>query len=113
MFGIKITEEQFLSCELSNISVVYFGKKNECRCGCAGEYTSTSYDLAKQNHTDQTNDSLVKRRLGRAKNLIKNGAKVEYSDIYVDVEAGVNRVLTFYFDDVENTIVKKNILREI
>lgn len=93
-----MTREQFLQSEISNISQVYFGKDHCCRCGCGGIYTATSY--MKDPRSD-VNDSLVEKRLKRAKKLVLEGAEVEYGDTYVNVVTGVNRALTFYFDEVK------------
>jgi len=47
------------------------------------------------------NDSLVAKRLARAKRLIESGAVVEYGDTYVNIETGDNKALTFYFDEIK------------
>ena len=93
-----MTKEQFLQAEISNISQVYFGKDRCCRCGCGGTYTATSY---MENPRSEVNDALVEERLKRAKKLVLEGAKVEYEDTYVNISTGVNRALTFYFDEVK------------
>lgn len=98
--GLNITKEQFLSAKLSDISSVYSGKSNCCRCGCKGDYTDTSY--GKNSSQDSTNDNLVEKRLKRAKKLIENGGEVLYGDTFVDVTTGNDRTLTFYFDDLKN-----------
>lgn len=92
-----INQEQFLTATLSNVSQVYYGKRNCCRCGCGGDYTATSY---MKNPRSEVNDGLVEKRLRRAKRLVEQGADVMYGDTYVDVEAGYNRSLTFYFDEL-------------
>ena len=93
-----MTKEQFLQAEISNISQVYLGKDHCCRCGCGGTYTATSY---MENPRSDVNDSLVEKRLKRAKKLILEGVEVEYADIYVNISTGENRALTFYFDEVK------------
>lgn len=95
-----MTREQFLQLEISNISQVYMGKDNCCRCGCGGTYTATSY--MKDPRSD-VNDSLVQKRLERAKKLVLGGAEVEYGDTFVNVSTGKNKALTFYFDEIKNT----------
>jgi hypothetical protein len=98
--GINITKEQFLSASLSDISTVYSGKSNCCRCGCQGDYTDTSY--GKNSREGSIKDNLVEKRLKRAKKLIEEGAEVMYGDTFVDVTTGEDRTLTFYFDDLKN-----------
>jgi hypothetical protein len=93
-----MTKEQFLQVEISNISQVYFGKDRDCRCGCGGTYTATSY--MKDPRSD-VNDSLVEKRLKRAKKLVLEGAKTTYGDNYVNISTGNNKALTFYFDDLK------------
>lgn len=93
-----MTREQFLQSEISNISQVYFGKDHCCRCGCGGTYTATSY---MKDPRSEVNNKLVETRLKRAKKLVLEGAEVEYGDTYVNVVTGVNRALTFYFDEVK------------
>jgi hypothetical protein len=90
---------QFLEASLTQISQVYYGKRNHCRCGCGGTYTATSYMVNPR--TDEINDEMVAKRLRRAKKLVMSGADVDYGDTYVDVQTGENRTLTFYFDEVK------------
>jgi hypothetical protein len=92
-----MTKEQFLSATLNQISQVYSGKRHCCRCGCGGDYTSTSFMA---NPRSDVNDLLVENRLKRAKRLVESGADVAYGDTYVDIETGNNRALTFYFDEI-------------
>ena len=92
-----MNREKFLQAKLRNISQVYSGKRDCCRCGCGGEYTATSSMV---NSRSDVNDALVEKRLARAKKLILAGADVDFRDTYVDIETGNNRTLTFYFDEV-------------
>ena len=92
-----ITSTQFLSSGLAQISQVYSGKRNHCRCGCGGDYTATSFMADPRS---EVNDSLVSKRLSRAKKLIQSGADTLFGDKWVDIETGENRCLTFYFDEV-------------
>ena len=94
-----MNKEKFLSAEIKNISQVYFGKRDCCRCGCGGTYTSTSY---MEEASSEVNDKLVATRLERAKKLVLEGEDVDYGDTYVDVQTGANRTLTFYFDDLKD-----------
>lgn len=96
-----MNEIKFLQAEISNISQVYLGKDNCCRCGCGGTYTATSYMIDPRS---EVNDALVEKRLKRAKRLVSEGAEVYYGDTYVNIPTGENRALTFYFDEVENDI---------
>ena len=99
-----MNKEKFLAAKLENISQVYYGKRNCCRCGCGGEYTATSYML--ETRSGDVNDSLVEKRLKRAKKLIEAGnVDVDFGDTYVDIETGNNRTLTFYFDDVAVSLI--------
>lgn len=93
-----MTREQFLHSEISNISQVYFGKNQCCRCGCEGTYIATSYMI---NPRSEVNDILAQSRLERAKKLVLEGAKVDYEDTYVNVVTGRNKALTFYFDEIK------------
>lgn len=98
----RITKEAFLNASLSQISQVYHGKRNCCRCGCGGSYTRTTYNK----HSDRipedwVDDNLVQKRLERAKKLVQEGADFDAGDTYFDVETGNDRTLTFYFDDLK------------
>lgn len=94
-----MTQERFLSLTINQVSQVYSGKRNCCRCGCGGEYTATSF---MQNPRSEVNDSLVQKRLKRAQALVRSGADVDYGSSYVDVRTGQDRTLTFYFDELKN-----------
>lgn len=97
-----MTNQEFLTKELKDISQVYSGKRNHCRCGCGGDYTATSF---MKEPRSEVNDKLVEKRLKRAKKLVENGADVSSPDGYnfFDVETGNNRCLTFYFDELKTT----------
>ncbi len=78
----KITKEMFLNSDVSQVAKIYVGKRNCCRCGCGGDYFTDGND----------------KRLKRAKKLINDGAVVDYYDTCVDIEIGINRSLTIYFN---------------
>lgn len=90
--------DEFLNTDISKISNVYNGKRDCCRCGCKGTYTSTSF--AKDIPSD-VNDKLVEKRLKRAKKLIQQGAEFDNGGTYLDIKTGEDRTLTFYFDDLK------------
>lgn len=92
-----ISKEQFLNATLEQVSQVYYGKRNCCRCGCGGDYVATSFMV---NPRSDVNDSLVLKRLKRAKRLIEQGHLVDYGNNYVDIETVEDKSLTFYFDEV-------------
>ena len=96
---------KFLSASLPNISQVYLGKRNCCRCGCGGTYTATTFMIDPR--TDVIDNKLVEKRLKRAQNLVEGGADVQYGKTWVDVETGNDRTLTFYFDEVKLPIYEK------
>ena len=56
----------------------------------------------KDPRTDDINDKLVARRLKQVKQLVLEGAEVDWGGTYVDVKTGWDRSLTFYFDEVKN-----------
>lgn len=91
-----MNREQFLEVKLEQITQVYSGRRDCCRCGCGGDYTSTSF--AKETYST-VNDSLVKKRLKRAKKLVSEGAEFDSGTVYFDVKTGNDRTLTFYFAD--------------
>jgi hypothetical protein len=93
-----MTKDEFLQTDISKISQVYSGKRDCCRCGCGGEYTSTSY---MKDARSGVNDKLVEKRLKRAKKLILEGAEFDNGGTYLDVKTGNDRTLTFYFDDLK------------
>jgi hypothetical protein len=94
-----MTKEQFLSLTLENISQVYSGRRDVCRCGCAGTYTATSF---MNNPRSDINDALVAKRLKRAQKLVAaDDAHVDYGDTYIDIETGNDRCLCFYIDEIK------------
>jgi hypothetical protein len=88
---------EFLNFTIRNVSHVYVGKDRCCRCGCGGNYTATSYMIKPRS---SVNDSLVEKRLKRAKRLIESGIEYQIGDNHINIELGNNRALTFYFDEV-------------
>jgi hypothetical protein len=92
-----ITISEFLNFTIKNISQVYVGKDNHCRCGCGGDYTATSYMIEPRS---DVNDNLVEKQLKRAKRLIGSGAEYQLYNRYINIESGNNRALTLYFDEV-------------
>jgi hypothetical protein len=93
-----MNKETFMNCTIANVSQVYIGKDNHCRCGCGGEYTATSY---MQNPRSEVNDKLVEKQLNRAKKLISGGVKHEFNGTYVNISTGNNRALTIYFNGLK------------
>lgn len=93
-----MNKEDFLKLELKNISQVYSGKQNCCRCGCGGNYVSTSF---MKEPRSEVNDKLALQRLKRAKKLVEAGAEIDFGGNYADITTGENRTLTFYFDDLK------------
>lgn len=103
----EITKERFLSATVTDISSVYNGKQNCCRCGCGGTYTSTSAATHSRNIID---DRLVVKRLRRCQKLVANGAEVKCDTMYVDVTVGKDRTMTFYFiaeSRIEPQLIKR------
>jgi hypothetical protein len=93
-----MNKETFLKVSINEISQVYSGKRDCCRCGCEGDYVATTF-MIKPRSAD-VNNKLVERRFKRAKKLVETGAEVDYGGSYVDVKTGNDRTLTFYFDEV-------------
>ena len=93
-----MTKENFLNVEINNISKVYSGKRNCCRCGCEGEYIATSYHVSEYKTAKYTvDDKLVMEKLSKAKTLIQNGANCEINKNWADIEVSENKTLTFHF----------------
>ena len=63
-----MNKEKFLKCELKNISQVYFGKRNWCRCGCGGEYIASTY---MKEPRSAVNNAIVSKWLKRAVKMKK------------------------------------------
>ncbi len=93
-----MTLDEFLTADLTQVSQSYLGKDRCCRCGCSGDYVSTSYHRSPRSRVD---DRIVKQRINRAKRLIREGAKAEVAVKWINVELGNNRALTFYFDELK------------
>lgn len=79
--------------KLDQVEQVYIGKDNVCRCGCAGDYVSTSFNTRKEEH----NDKLALMRIKSAQKKAKAGeAKVDYGPSYINVSYGIDRAITIY-----------------
>lgn len=98
------SKEEFLNVTISEISQVYSGKRDCCRCGCGGDYTATSF---MNDARSDVNDKLVEKRIKRAKKLLEGGAEFDAGDTYFDIKTGNDRTLTFYFDELK---VKKDLV---
>ena len=94
-----MNKELFLEATVSQVSQVYKGKRDCCRCGCGGTYISTSFMEKPRN---EINDKLAERRLKQAQQLVLEGADADYNGNYADIQTGENRTLTFYFDEIKN-----------
>ena len=94
----SISKEEFLKKELKDISQVYSGKRECCRCGCGGTYTATSF---MEGPRSEVNNSLVQKRLDRAKRLVLAGADIQTGDNFFDIQTGNDRCLCFYFDELK------------
>ena len=92
------TKEEFLNSTLSNYSQLYFGKNNCCRCGCKGEYYSTTF---MDKPRSEVNDSYIEKQLTRAKRLVLKGADIEIEGNYINIPTGETKALTFYLDDLK------------
>lgn len=90
-------QTDFLNATLNQVSQVYVGKDNCCRCGCGGTYVSTTF---MKDARSEVNDSLAQRRLTKAQNLVRSGAEVDFGGTYVNVVSGNNRAICVYFDDI-------------
>lgn len=88
-------KSQFLESTLKDFTTAYFGKDRCCRCGCRGEYISTSYMV---NPRSEVNDLKFSKRLQRAKKLVMNGAEFSFGGNHVNISYGNNLALTFYND---------------
>lgn len=94
------TVEEFLQIQLSQISQMYTGKANCCRCGCKGKYTATSF---MESPTTKVNDTAVKQQLTKAKRMIADGTfcKIDFGSTYIDIQYGEDRSITFYTDKIK------------
>ena len=92
-----LNQESFLKVTIENVSQVYLGRNNVCRCGCAGTYTATSF---MKDPRSEVNDQLVVKRLKRAKQLVLEGAEADFNGSYANIVTGNDRALTFYFDEM-------------
>ena len=93
-----MTKEQFLEIQINQISQVYNGKDNCCRCGCGGNYVATSYMNDPRSVVD---DALIQKRLNKAKKLILSDVEHSIGSTYINIVTGNNRCLTFYFDELK------------
>ncbi len=94
----EVTKEVFLKMSVKDVSSAYCGRDEVCRCGCAGDYASTSFRKNPHDY-DKVNDKLVEKRLKRAQKMVAEGANFDGGgDTFFDVKTGKDRTLTFYFD---------------
>ena len=95
-----MTKKQILNLKLEEITTIYKGKRNCCRCGCGGEYVSTSY---MKNPRSEVDNKKALKLLNRAKSLVKKGASYECSETFkpcwIDIETGKDKSITLYFDE--------------
>lgn len=70
-----ITIENFKSLTVKDISKIYLGKGNNCRCGCAGDYA------------DKDDEKLLEKRLKNAQKLFAKSAEyvIASDGMYIDI----------------------------
>jgi len=90
-----MNKQKFLESSINDFTNVYYGKDRCCRCGCRGEYISTSF---MSNPRSPVDDDKFNKRLKRAKKLINDGARVEELSNCINITYGNNLALTFYID---------------
>jgi len=97
--GEKITKEQFLNISIEQISQVYEGKRDCCRCGCGGDYTATRFMKKPRTVVDTSH---VETLLEHTKDLVSNDFNnhILFGDTFIDIEVGLDKSITFYFDEL-------------
>lgn len=103
-----ITDEEFLNLELKDISQVYNGIRDSCRCGCGGKYIATSF---MDKPRSEVNDELVAKLLAKAKKLVLANSDTRSGGTYFDVAFGKTKSITFYIDELIE--VKKEVKGEV
>jgi hypothetical protein len=85
--------------QLDQISQIYLGKDQFCRCGCGGTYVSTSY---MNEPRSDVNDRLAQTRLNRAKKIALNAdSEIFYDKDHINIGYGDNRAITIYLDELK------------
>lgn len=97
---------EFLKVTVEQVSQVYQGKRDCCRCGCGGNYTATTFHNDPRSEVDNVK---VSRLLKRAKKLVSEGADVDEGDTYLDVRTSEHNCLTFYFDEIGPKVVEEEV----
>ncbi len=84
--------------ELKNISQIYKGKNNHCRCGCGGEYVATSFMEHPRSIID---NKKAEKWLKNAKTYDKKHNNAEYSETYINIGMANNQCYTIYLDELK------------
>ena len=85
--------------KISDISQIYQGKDNACRCGCKGTYVASSFMLNPRSDVD---DKKILSRLERAIKLVDaNEADIENNGNHINVSFGNDRAITIYLDELK------------
>lgn len=98
---MKTTTEklaEFNALKIENVSMIYNGQNNCCRCGCKGKYVSTTF---MENPRSEVNDKRATTLLNKAKRLVDEGAVIEFSDNNYNIESGEKNAITIYIDELK------------
>ena len=64
----------FLNSDVSQVTKIYVGKRNCCRCGCKGEYFTDGNDKRMKRAKKLIND-MLKQIVAIGNDVYKNGSK--------------------------------------
>jgi len=84
--------------ELKDVSQIYKGKDNHCRCGCGGRYIATTF---MEKSRSEVNDELAQKWLDAAKRMNAKHQNAEQAAICINVPIGNNRCYCIYIDELK------------
>jgi len=84
--------------KLENVSHIYKGKDDCCRCGCGGKYIATTF---MKNPRSEVNNEKAQKWLNNAKNYDAKNYVAEYRDNHINIPTGNNKCYTIYLDELK------------
>lgn len=95
MIGVNIMMKKI---QFKDVSQIYCGKQDSCRCGCGGYYVATSNMI---NPRSDVNDKVCKKLIKEFNRIMKYKGLAEDQETYKEVSLDNKTCITIYLDEIK------------